>query len=1728
MGAKRCWPGGRPFRVMSLVMATVLSIGLLAPVPAVWAAPANDNFASALDISSVFAAPYTSPTLNTNDPDGATREAEESPALSSCGSFPAAANTRSVWYRFTATADGWVTLDTWLSDYDTVLEVWSGPAPVSATISTLNLPSVACDDDSGKDSTRSEVTFQVAIGTHYYVMVRDYGTNDTGGSLTVRGWFFPTHQIFVDVVNGDDANNTGSQTLPFKTIQQSVNTVTAGGTVNVAAGAYTENAVIAKTLTLTGTGNPTATSFTLNSGAVVSTSTGISATTIYVNPGARLQDGVLLATVSGAINVGAGTYAQRVSISKSLTLQGPSSGPRAVIDPASGDAVSVSGGSATVRYLDLTGAVNGVSVSGGSVILYRNNISGNTTSGVTTTGPVVTATENWWGDATGPAHSSNPGGLGQSVSNNVNFTPWCSTAAPTCTPLAGLATQLVFVTQPTNTFAGSPITPDPVVEARDPSGNRAVSFSNPVTLTIGTNPGGGVLSGANPVVAANGIITFTGMSINQAGVGYTLVASAPGLTSTTSLSFTIYNNAPNAVDDDVSTNEDTSLTFDPRANHGNGADNDPEGDSLTVIAVGTTPNGATSFTGSSITYTPTANFNGAAVFTYTITDFGIVSDTATVTVTVNPVNDPPDALNDSATVAEDSGANAVTVLSNDTIAPDAGETLTITAKTDGANGAVTITGGGSGLTYTPNPDYFGNDNFTYTISDGVLTDTATVSVTVTNVNDPPTANDDTAIVAEDSGTSSLPVLANDTITPDVGESLLIIANSDAANGTVTITGGGTGLTYAPFPSFFGMDTFTYTVSDGPGGMDSATVTVTVTNVNDPPLALDDTFTVTEDSLANVFASPLANDTIAPDSGETLTITAVTQGANGVVGFTATTLVYTPTANYFGPDSFTYTISDGNGGADTATVNVNVTAVNDPPTANADSFVVLEDSSANALAVLSNDTFAPDVGEALTITAKTDGTNGAVAITGGGSGLTYAPAGDYFGLDSFNYTITDGSPLTDTAAVSLTVLAVNDPPSFALASTGLTLTEDSGAQTIPNWATSISVGPANETGQTVTFTLANTDNSLFSVQPAIDSSGTLIFTPAPNANGSVIVTAQLQDSGGAANGGDDTSAAQTFTITITPVNDPPTAANDALSVLEDAGLQTLDVMANDSDAPDFTGETLTIVAVTQGTNGGVVLVPTTTVQYVPNINYYGGDSFTYTLSDGVFTATASVSLTVLPVNDQPSFVLSSTLTLAEDAGAQTVPGWASSISAGPANEAGQVLTFTLTNTNNGLFAVQPGLSPAGTLTFTPAPNANGSATVLATLQDSGGTANGGDDTSPVQTFTITLTEVNDPPTANDDTVNVAEDSAANNLSVMANDSNAPDTTPETLTIVGVTPAANGAVGFTASSVAYTPTTNFFGTDSFTYVLSDGALTDTATVTVTVSAANDPPTANDDTATVAANSGPNPVDVLANDDIAPDAGESLNITLVTQGANGTAAITGGGTGLTYTPNPNFSGDDTFTYTISDGSGGTDTAAVTVTVTAITLYRVYLPGLHRMPEPAMPDLVGSFGLSSANPAAGQPVTVTVVITNQGPAPAGQFWIDFYINPSTPPTTANVLWNTVCSLTPCYGIAWYVPGTLQPGQSITLNSTPGGFCQGDLAAANPQGYCDDNTIWPGYFASGATDLYMYVDSFNLGVATGAVLESNETNNRSEQHGLSVLGESTLDFEARRPEDLPSRVARP
>jgi hypothetical protein len=462
------------------------------------------------------------------------------------------------------------------------------------------------------------------------------------------------------------------------------------------------------------------------------------------------------------------------------------------------------------------------------------------------------------------------------------------------------------------------------------------------------------------------------------------------------------NDPPVANDDTATVLEDSvNNQIDVLAN-----DNDPDGDNLTIVSVTIPAYGSASTDGNYTYYTPDGDYTGSDSFTYTISDGKGGTDTATVNVTISPVNDPPVANDDIATVSEDSSNNQIDVLANDDDVD--GDTLSITGVTQASNGSVTFTA--SYVFYTPDANYNGADQFTYTISDGNGgTDTATVSVTVTPVNDPPVAAADSATVLEDSGSNQIDVLANDN---DIdGDSLTIISVSIPAHGSASTDG--SYVYYTPDANYNGADQFTYTISDGNGGTDTATVYITVSPVNDPPNAVADTASVVEDSTSNTI-DVLANDNDI--DGDSLSVTNVTQPSHGTVTYTIDYVFYTPDANYNGADQFTYTISDGNGGTDSATVYVTVTPVNDPPNAVDDAATVPEDSSNSQIDVLANDN---DVdGDSLSITGVTVPLHGTATYTA--SFVYYTPDPDYTGSDQFSYTISDGNGGTDSATVYVTV------------------------------------------------------------------------------------------------------------------------------------------------------------------------------------------------------------------------------------------------------------------------------------------------------------------------------------------------------------------------------------------------------------------------------------------------------------------------------------------------------------------------------------------------------------------------------------------------------------------------------------------------------------------------------------------------------------------------------------
>ncbi len=365
---------------------------------------------------------------------------------------------------------------------------------------------------------------------------------------------------------------------------------------------------------------------------------------------------------------------------------------------------------------------------------------------------------------------------------------------------------------------------------------------------------------------------------------------------------------PTAVDDSATVTEDDPATaVDVLAN-----DLNVDGGKLAVDSVTQPADGTVAITGggTGLTYRPDADYcnDGSPKDTFKYTLNG--GSTATVAMTVTCVDDPAVAVDDAATVSEDAAATAVDVLAND----DAGDTgpLVIDSVTQPGDGAVVITGGGSGLTYEPNPNYCNEgspkDTFTYTLNGG---STATVSVRVTCVDDPPTAVGDSATVTEDAAATAVNVLANDT--NGDGGPLSVESVTKPANGKVAITGGGSGLTYEPNANYCNdgspKDTFTYTLNGG----STATVSMTVTCVDDPPTAVNDSTAVAEDAAATA-VDVLANDT-DPDGGE-LSIKSVTQPVDGTVVITGSGagLTYQPAKDYCNgdltKDTFDYTLNGG--------------------------------------------------------------------------------------------------------------------------------------------------------------------------------------------------------------------------------------------------------------------------------------------------------------------------------------------------------------------------------------------------------------------------------------------------------------------------------------------------------------------------------------------------------------------------------------------------------------------------------------------------------------------------------------------------------------------------------------------------------------------------------------------------------------------------------------------------
>ncbi|HCZ8962786.1 TPA: tandem-95 repeat protein, partial [Vibrio alginolyticus] len=1027
---------------------------------------------------------------------------------------------------------------------------------------------------------------------------------------------------------------------------------------------------------------------------------------------------------------------------------------------------------------------------------------------------------------------------------------------------------------------------------------------------------------------------------------------------TANLDITPVNDAPIATNDAIQTDEDSQVVIDVLAN-----DSDIEGDDL-IITSASVPEeqGIVEIIDGKLVFTPAENFNGNATISYTITD-GELEDEAQVSVTVNSVNDAPIASNDT-TITEEDSSVTVDVLPNDTDID--GDTLSIqSASVPETQGTVEIVDGK--LVFTPAENFHGDAEITYTVTDGALTDQATVNVTVNAVNDTPVVESNLAdqTLAEDFTPYSIDL---NTAFSDVdnADGELTFSVSGNSNIQVAIVNGIA--TFTPTADWNGSEALTFTATDPSGESVSQTVNFTVAPVAD---IVADKATVVEDTPTII--KVLGNDTFEGDD-KVVSLDTNNGPANGTVSVNPDgSVTYTPNDNYHGTDSFTYIVTSG-GVSESTTVNVDVTPVNDAPVATNDNAVTDEDTPVT-IDVLPNDT---DIdGDTLSIqSASVPEAQGTVEIVDGK--LVFTPAENFHGDAEITYTVTDGS-LTDQATVNVTVNAVNDTPVVESSIADQTLAEDftpysidlntafsdvdnvdgelsfsvsgnnnvlvsieNGIATISPTAdwngsealTFTATDPSGESvSQTVNFTVApvadivadkatvvedtptiikvldndtfegddkvvslDTNNGPANGTVSVNPDGSVTYTPNDNYHGTDSFTYIVTSSG--------VSESTTVNVDVTPVNDAP-VANDDTAVTDEDTPVTIDVLPNDTD---IDGDTLSIQSASVPEAQGTVEIVDGKLVFTPAENFHGDAEITYTVTDGSLTDQATVNVTVNAVNDTP--VVESNLadqTLAEDFTPYSID--LNTAFSDVDNVDGE-LTFSVSGNSNIQVAIVNGIA-----TFTPTADWNGSEALTFTATDPSGE-------SVSQTVNFTVAPVADIVA---DNATVVEDTPTI-IKVLGNDTFEGD--DKVVSLDSNNGPANGTVSVNPDgSVTYTPNDNYHGTDSFTYIVTSGGVSESTTVNVDVTPVNDAPVATNDTAMTDEDT-PVTIDVLPNDtDID---GDTLSIQSASvPEAQGKVEIVDGK--LVFTPAENFHGDAEITYTVTDGAL-TDQATVNVTVNAV----------------------------------------------------------------------------------------------------------------------------------------------------------------------------------------------------
>ncbi|MCF6440485.1 Ig-like domain-containing protein [Pseudoalteromonas luteoviolacea] len=993
---------------------------------------------------------------------------------------------------------------------------------------------------------------------------------------------------------------------------------------------------------------------------------------------------------------------------------------------------------------------------------------------------------------------------------------------------------------------------------------------------------------------------------NQTGsdsFAYTVADSAGAVSTPMTITVNIgaVNDKPVAAADSVTTDEDVSTLLSILSNDSDVEDQGFNGANITLEDQG---NGAGSYEKAMVTIqadgqlniVPVANQNGTFTFNYTLTDSeGLTSDPAQVTVTLTPVNDAPVAVDNTASLQEE-GSFEVNVLGNDTDVDenDSFNLASVTVVDQPQFGQAVVNAQG-GIVYTPNQHYFGDDTFTYTVQDttGATSNKATVTMTVTPVNDAPIAQAQNLNLDEDGS-----LLVTLSATDQENDALIYRVVTGVSSGTLVQQSDTTWL-YTPTSNFNGVDTFTFVANDGTDDSAAATVSLTVNAVNDQPTVTGQAVSVDEETQVNITLSAEDID------NDNLTYLLVGEPSNGSYSLNSNVLSYTGNLDYFGADSFTFKVNDGQADSELATVNITVNNINDAPTISGSPSKQVNEDSAYSFVPTAEDkdgdnlTFAI---ENLPSWMSFDSTTGAISGT-----PVNANVGVYTGIV---ISVSDGTETAALTAFNITVVNTNDTPTISgVPSTSIN--EDSAYSFTPS-ATDID-------GDTLTFSIQNAPAWIEFNTATGEMTGIPLDA---NVGTDTNIIVSVSD-------GQISASIAAFDIVVNNTNDAPTAIAPSYSISEGATLSVSNVegllsgnfaLDDDLDSNDV----LSIVDLTQPTFGTLSVNADGSFSYSHNDSETQSDSFTYRLQDsiGAQSRVVTATIAITPVSDSP---------VAVDDSAQT-------------NEDTPVTVNLLSNdtdpegdivASSAVVVDQPAIGSVlienGVATYTPNQDVNGTDlfTYIVSDQDS--------NNSDKATVSITISAINDVPQVEDITVNIDEDAEQTSINVMAFATDIEDGIPTgDIAVITAPQKGNAVTNSINGSIDYTPFEDDEGTDSFTYTIADsnGAVSELATVSINIGEVNDAPIAADDSVTTQEDTQIT-LNILANDTDVEDEGfNGANITIQNNGVFdfATVAILTDGQ-LQITPTQDQNGQFSFTYTLNDSEGLSSLpATVNLTIEAV----------------------------------------------------------------------------------------------------------------------------------------------------------------------------------------------------